>query len=241
MIKENGKKVVIVSLCLSLFVSNLCFAQSDSKKEVKRVDVKKLKKQYWSQEDSYDVVQNRLYSKSGRFEFELYGGAIFTDPFLSVNNLGGLLGYHFTEFLGVELVGWKSFSKASRALEIFQSEIGATTNYNEPKWFLGVEASFSLIYGKLSLLGKSILYYDLHLLGGLGATDTESGRNFTILMGLGQQIYISSMFALRMDYRLSYYKETILERVQAASLGEAVAERTNWSNIITVGLSMFLF
>ena len=30
-------------------------------------------------------------------------------------------------------------------------------------------------HGKLSLIGKSIIYYDLHLLGGVGQTSTEAG------------------------------------------------------------------
>src|SRR3954454_2273422 len=76
------------------------------------VDVGKVKQRYWSRGDDSDlgVVQNRLYSKEGKVEVAGFGGVVNNDPFLTVNNLGGTLGYHFTEYLGVNLVAWKDFT-----------------------------------------------------------------------------------------------------------------------------------
>lgn len=228
----------------SLVAAHPAFAQQPAtapaaNAQPKRVEVKELKKQYWSQEEDVDVVQNRVYSKAKRMEFGLLGGSIFTDPFLSVSHAGVSLGYHFTEYLSAQLMYWKYFSSSSQALKTLEAQTGATTNTNPPKSFMGAEVGWNFIYGKLSLLGKAILYYDFHVLLGGGQTDTESGKNVALHAGVGQQIYLSKLFAIRMDYRLMRYSENIIEKVNPITRGQIAEKRTNYSNVITLGISLF--
>lgn len=207
----------------------------------KRVEVEKLKKQYWREGADYSVVQNRLYKKANRPEFTLLGNLIFSDPFLSIKGYGGALGYHFNEYLAVHALGWKASSGKSKALEDFEAEVNTTVNTNAPNWYAGSEVTFSAIYGKLSLLGKAILYYDLHAKAGAGMTSTQSGNNVTLHVGLGQQIYLSNNFSLKLEYRLMRYNEKIQETVSTTNAGEVIAERTNWGNVIGIGLGILLF
>ncbi|OFZ52973.1 MAG: hypothetical protein A2428_08480 [Bdellovibrionales bacterium RIFOXYC1_FULL_54_43] len=205
-----------------------------------RVQVDAIKEKYWARGDDSElgVVQNRLYTKVGKVEAGGYFGLIGSDPFLSVQSTGGSLGYHFSEFLGVRVFGWKARVAPSQALLTFEATRGATANTNEPRSFLGGEASASIMYGKLSLLGKKILYYDFHLLGGGGATNTETGTYFTPFFGLGQQIYLSKSVSFVIDYRLMAYHENIVEKVIPTKLGQIVDERTNWTNALTLGVSV---
>ena len=64
-------------------------------------ELEKIRQRYWAQgnEQEMGVVQNRLYTKEGRFEGTLLGGLLMTDPFLSVKTLGASIGYHFNETL----------------------------------------------------------------------------------------------------------------------------------------------
>ncbi len=206
----------------------------------RRVNVEKLKKQYWREEEEYDVVQNRIYSKANKIHLVVMGGIVDSDPFLDVKAAGGILGYNFNEYVSGNILVWKSFSNSSEALKIFEAEQRASANTNPPSLYYGGEAGFSLIYGKLSLLGRAILYYDLHLLAGLGQTKTETGTYFTQNVGIGQQIYLSRRMALRLDYRLMHYTETIVEKINPVRRGQEIGERTNWTNALTLGLS-FLF
>jgi outer membrane beta-barrel protein len=208
-----------------------------------KVNVDSIKQKYWARGDESElgVVQNRLYTKANKFEFSVFGGFISSDPFLSVHNVGGSIGYHLSEYFSVNLIGWKTFSSPSSALETFQQVSGATTNTNPPSSYFGSEASADLLYGKLSLLGKKIIYYDFHLLGGLGATSTLSGTYFTPSVGVGQQTWVSKYVAIRIDYRLMEYHENIIDQVgPSPNLGQVVDSRENWSNVITIGCS-FLF
>ncbi len=206
--------------------------------EAQPANVEKIQEKYWANGDESElgVVQNRSFSKSHKFEFGLMSGIVATDPFLNVNNLGFDVGYNFNEYFSLYLIGFKDFVNPSSALTTFQNTIGATTDNNPPSYYLGTELNASILYGKLSLLGKAILHYDMHLLGGLGLTNTFSGTYFTPSLGLGQQIYLTKSLALRVDYRLMLYNETIIEQVIPTKLGQPVGNRLNFTNSITVGV-----
>ena len=207
-----------------------------------KVDVQGIKEKYWARgsEPDLGVVQNRTYSKEKRLELSMFGGISSTDPFLSVKTSGFTLGFHFNEYFSVHLRTFKSFVNPSTALLTFQNTIHATTNYNPPYWYIGGEASGSVLYGKLSLVGRKILYYDLHLAGGLGRTATESGNYLTPSLGLGQQIYLSQAISLRLDYRLMAYREDIVEKVITSKLGQITDQRYNFTHSVSLGISFLI-
>ena len=207
-----------------------------------KVNVDSIKEKYWAQgnESELGVVQNRAYSKEHKLELGFIGGIVASDPFLNVNQLGTSLGFHFSEYFAIHALGWKCYTRNSSALNTFQEKMGATTNYNAPLWYAGAEGSASLIYGKLSLVGKAILYYDMHLLAGGGLTATESGRYATPHFGIVQQVHINKRFSVRVDYRLMGYREKILEKVVPTQLGKDMGTRTNWSNAVTLGFDIMI-
>lgn len=207
-----------------------------------KVNVDSIKKKYWARGDESElgVVQNRTYSKAGKVEVNIFGGFVSTDPFLSVKNAGLGVAYHFNEYLAAEALWFRDFTSPSSALQTFQQTLGATTNYNAPHDFYGGELVGSLLYGKLSLIGKAIIYYDLHLLGGLGATSTDNGTYLTEHLGIGQQVYLTKRIALRVDYRAMHYNEDIIEKVIPSELGMDYGKRDNWSHVITVGFSFLI-
>jgi outer membrane beta-barrel protein len=219
-----------------------------------QVNVDAIKEKYWArgEEAELGVVQNRLYSKERKFEFGTYGGFLSTDPFLTVTSVGGSFGFHFTEYVSLHVFGWKSFVGKSTAFDGFQEATEraggapAVPNTNYPTYYYGIEPSWSLLYGKLSVVGKAIIYYDFHLLGGLGITGTEFKPLFTPHIGVGQQIFLSKLASLRVDYRIMHYTEQLIKKrdpreAPIANEGLPIdGERSNWTHAITVGVS-FLF
>lgn len=208
-----------------------------------KVNVDTIKEKYWARGDETElgVVQNRLYSKAHRFEAQLFTGIVASDPFLSIKNYGLALGYHFNEYIGVSAIGWRNMVSDSSALDTFRTFTagGASANTNQPRSFLGGEVTGSFLYGKLSLVGKAIIYYDMHLSAGAGLTFTESGNNFTPMLGLGQQVYLNKNFSIRIDYRLQRYVETIREKTITSQLGNDKGKRINFGNVITLGVTYF--
>ena len=206
------------------------------------LNVEKIKEKYWAQgeESELGVVQNRLYSKERKFEFGAFAGIIGSDPFLNMSCWGGLIGYHFSEYFALNFTGWKHMVSKSSALQFFEDRVGATTNINPPYYYLGGEITANILYGKLSLVGKSIIYYDMHLMAGMGATATESGTYFTPGAGVGQQVYLNQTISLRLDYRLQYYRETIVQKVIPTKMGQVVGQRNNWNNAVTLGFDFLI-
>ncbi len=211
--------------------------------DMEQVNVEGIKERYWARgnEAELGVVQNRTYSKTHKLELGLLGGVAFSDPFLTVKYYGLDFGYHLSEFVSLHLLFMRYGVGSSNALLEFERAQGATTNTNIPSYYLGSELDASILYGKLSVLGKSIIYYDLHLLGGVGATKTETGNYVTPSLGIGQRFYLSKITSLRIDYRLQYYSENIVEKQILSKLGQMMGARDNFNNTITFGLSFMLF
>ena len=247
--KKHWNYLILTITILLLIEASAMNARAEENKnqvpetpaESQDADVEAVRTRYWArgQEAEMGVVQNRTFSKGGRVEVGLFGGSLSTDPFLAVTTLGVRAGYHFNETFSLTGIYWRDFVSPSTALETFQDTLDATTNYNAPSGYAGVEGTVSLAYGKLSLLGRKIIYYDMHVSGGVGATETESGTYITPHLGLGQQIFLTHSIALRVDYRAQYYNETIIEKVITPKLGDTVGTRNNWSHSVQIGISYY--
>ncbi len=253
MFKSTTSKHAILLLVL-LSVANTTHAQDKKKSaappaaaqpaasEPERVDVDKIKEKYWAKGDESEmgVVQNRLYTKANKFEFSIFSGLIFSDPFLNVTPLGLSFGYNFSETVAAHFLYMRTFAKGSTALDLFEEFSDGTANTNLPISYVGGETTFSLIYGKLSLLGASILYYDMSLNAGFGVMNTETGNYLTPHLGLGQRFFLNKNISLKLDYRMMFYREEIREKVVPALIGTSKGFRNNFSNTITFGID-FLF
>lgn len=205
-----------------------------------KIDVQTMKKRYWTvgNEDQMDVVQNRLYTKKGRMEFSARYGFYSDDPFQSMNSIGFYLGYHLNEFWSIHAF-YASISASNSAA--FTTATSQSTPFtpvvNPAKSLMGLEARTSLIYGKLSLLGKSIIYYDLNIAAGLGTQTNAQGSAMPIFVGLGQQIYLNKTWFITTDYRLSFHSDDF-RRDTSSAWNQKRSVTTSW---VQIGLGVFAF
>lgn len=204
-----------------------------------KINVDKLKEKYWAkgEESELRVVQNRRYSKEYKFEFGLFGGTAASDPFLSTRMVGGSLGFYFTEYFNVDLIGWKSFASFSSATDSLIQQHSINPDTNKPDYFIGGQLKLSPVYGKISLIGKLIIYFDLHAFVGAGQFKTETGTFFTPFFGLGQQFYLNDWSSLRLDYRMMFYSEDVIIRSTGLPRGTS---RSLTTEAITLGVTFFL-
>ena len=201
-------------------------------------ELEKIKSRYWAQgsETEMGVVQNRLYTKQGKVESWLFGGIVASDPFLSIQTTGLNLGYHFNETSSFHLMGMKHFVGPSAALNVLRKG-SKEANTNLPAGMVGAEYKASLLYGKLSLVGAKILYFDMHF--GLGAhvTNTETGNYIGPMASVGQSIYLARNVSLRFDYRNIAYRERLIEKEKSGTLGQIIGTRNNNSHTLQIGVS----
>lgn len=207
--------------------------------EGEAVDVSKVAEKYWAQgkDTELGVVQNRKYTSEHRFELDILTGTDAIDPFLSVKHFGGSLGYHFSQYFSVHANYWKMYSDPSAAYTNLHNDTNgiATVGLNNPKSFYSLEANENILYGKASLFGHAIIYIDIFALGGLGVLNMDTGTNFAPYIGLGQKIHINQTLALHLDYRIMHFNEI----VPSTLTGKSAHERSNTSDMVTLGLCFF--
>ncbi len=213
-----------------------------------KIDLDALSKVYGSDTGSKgSVVQNRTFKKEGKLSFEVLGGVTGHDPFLSGKYVGGLLGYNFNEYLGVNLFYWKVWDVDSSAMKTLRDQAQLTSqdfygvNVNRISTNLGLEVNWYILYGKLSLLGLSILHFDLFLTGGVGRLGTQNGMIYSPWIGVGQQVYASQKLAIRLNYRFLYYSEKILEQNVPGLNGKYLFSQETLNHALDLGLVFYLF
>ncbi len=209
----------------------------------KHLDVDGLKEKYWNNESSPElrVVQNRTYTKEYKVSLEPFFSVLSSDPFQDILGVGVQAGFNFTEYLGVHAIYSRFWSTPSGASAAFLTAAGYGANVNPVNHLLGGEVSWSILYGKLSLIGKAILHFDLMAQGGAGYLHTNNGGTISPWLGLGQQIYIFKWMTLRADYRFAYWRENVVNLyTPGTTLGQVIGGRNVFAHLLTFGLT-FLF
>ena len=207
-----------------------------------RVNINQIQQKYMTNNtNEIQVVQNRKYPKSGKFELGLSYGMLSADPFIDDTTLGAFVGYHFSEFWGLRAFYWKDSTSKSDGWNKAQTQSNIFINTNAAQSFTGAEIKFVPMYGKLSLLGKQIIYFDFNLFAGGGIRKTESGSIFSPVIGFGQQFYFTKYFVCGIDYRLMHYTETIIDQQKASpTFGQSAGSRTSFTHNILLNFSVLL-
>lgn len=208
--------------------------------ESEQINVDQLRKKYWAKGDETElrVVQNRHINKENRMKLAAFGGFVSADPFLAIKGVGGSLGYFLSEYVAVQGFYWQYLVSGSSALSTLESN-GFTTQINRQKSFYGGEFVLSPLYGKLSVFGSAIVYYDLYATLGAGMTKTETGSYFTPVAGLGQQIYLARQVAITLDFKIMRYTEK-LNRPVGNTVGVGVDQRSIWTSAFYLGLMVLI-
>jgi outer membrane beta-barrel protein len=221
---KHLKKLTAITLCAVAFTSS-AFAAEKKKAvaaepapapeaaakegETGEVDISDIQNQYWKAHDKqFEVIQNKQYTKKGRFEFAPLVGMYQRVDFQDTKTAGASLSYHFSEMWGAEIMGYKAFTSDSSVLTRFKETRGATIEFNEEKYYFGAHAMFTPIYAKFSFLGIKISHFDMYISPGLGVTKTNANR-FTQGVGVGQKFWLSPKFNIRWEYRWLRYGDRI--------------------------------
>lgn len=181
-----------------------------------KLDIKKLEDKYWSaKDDDFSVVQNRAYSKAGRFFVNLQGGIPINDPYSSGTLSGVSGGYHFSERWGLEGTYLSASFRDNDATERFRTDHQTVPNHNSLKSQMGLQVNYIPFYAKMSFLDKKIIYFDMGV--GIGAGQTTFEQNVSTgnrtesapyyALSVYQQFFFSEHWALKVDYRNTWTSE----------------------------------
>ena len=194
----------------------------DSTKNNDKLDIKKLEEKYWAaKDDDFSVVQNRRYTKAERYFLTLSGGVPFNDPHSTGTITSASLGYYFNERWGIEATYASATLKDNDSVSQFVNTYGVIPNYNVLKSNIFIGGNFVPFYAKMSMMDKSIIYFDMGINLGLGTINYDiaqlegpiSKSALGLKFAVFQQIFFTENFALRAELintwsnqdRMKYY------------------------------------
>lgn len=182
------------------------------------------------------VIQKRFLPKTQRFEISVLGFTNVNNPFF--NNLGGGVkgAYHFSENWAVEGIGnWFGVAARQVTEDLEKKALVSAANTVTARSFMGAAVKWSPIYGKVSLLNKSIVPFDLSFAAGGGLTKTdEAGGEPTIHLATSQGFAISKSWAFRWDIMWNLYQ------AKATSASGASVKIAQNDLFIGLGVSLFI-
>lgn len=213
---KTQKPMVLLLLTIGLLVCQAARATDDkgaaragSGPDSAELDISDVQAQYWKAHDKkFEVIQNRLYTKKGRLEISPVFGIYQRVDYQDAKAVGLGISYHFSELLGVEVMGQKIFASDSMILQKFQNETGTTIEYNKEQYAASAALIFTPIYAKFSFLGQKISHFDLFVSPGVGITKTTT-NNLTLQFGVGQKFWLTPRWNIRAEYRWSHYTNQV--------------------------------
>jgi outer membrane beta-barrel protein len=156
------------------------------------------------------VIQKRFLPKTERFE--IFGALtnVVNDPWFSLVGLDLRFGYHFTEAWSLELQGVSVQSSSRDSVKDLREKHGVgTESLVSIKGYTGLSAVWTPIYGKMGMLDKKIVPFDMYFAVGGGSTELEAGTGgSTLHLGTGQIFALSKAWGFRWDFAWNFVSAT---------------------------------
>jgi outer membrane beta-barrel protein len=177
------------------------------------------------------TLQKKTFMKLSRWEGTGSLGFVTNDPFINRYFVSLALAYHVTEIFGIELAGayspdfgrgdWKSVTKQ------IVDENQVTPDISKIQFYGSACFQFSPIYGKVAIMGRNIIMFDVFGVFGTGmvntkddldalqkpdaeiAKNTEVQFHPTLNFGGGIRISFNPTFSLRFEGRGMSYVEVL--------------------------------
>lgn len=216
-----------------------------------KVDISDIENKYWAPKDTdFSVVQNRTYTKEGRFALALQGGLILNDNYSDGMTYGGTANYFFSERYGIEatyMVADLEDNDPTKQLVEFGGgvypDFGRMTNY------YGIGFNWVPFYAKMSMMGKKILYFDMAFTPAIGIMEydqiTQNSKIAKSAMAYGfdvtQYFFLSRNFSLRLDLRNRWFKEDVAKYYTSGGLqeGQTFRNKSTYNMQLIFGLNYF--
>lgn len=256
----NKRQSFLICLLINL-VSIAALAQSPPPASNDKVDIKKLEDKYWSaKDDEYGVIQNRTFTKQGKYYVSVVTGPMINDPYAKGRATGGMLGYFINEDFGVELSYLNYGSSQNDTVTAYETQFGgAKPDFDLLKSAKTLSVTWTPFYAKMAFMNKSIMYFDMGLTAGLGMSDyeiqkvnkdgsgnksqaNEMATSTHYELGIMQQLFINQSVAFRLDIKNAFYQQTTKQYEIGIGAPESARQKSSKSaNDTTISFGLTLF
>lgn len=200
--------------------------------------------------DVPNSVRNRNVALSKKIELGLFGGWTTDEAIYNGGQVGGIVSYHFDEVHGINLM----FAKYNTGLSSYSDQLKDPKNGNldfsktfAPQSFYFLNYQAMGYYGKLSLLKNYNMNFHVFGTAGLGSIVYNGLQEMAVDFGIGQRIYFTKNFGVKIEYRFARYNGpnpvsvADKNKLKQGTLGISdYSSVTYFQNQITVGLVLLL-
>ena len=153
--------------------------------------------------DRIKSVQRKAFLKKKRVEIFPFFAMNLNDPFYQHFLAGASLSFHMVDSFALELKGGAVLGTVNQdAVKLVRVNEGAICeDCPQLKYHADVNMGWSPIYGKISLLGESIVHFDTYFSAGGGIFGTDSGANPSVNFGVGQRYFFNDWLVGRVELR----------------------------------------
>lgn len=165
------------------------------------------------------VVQKRTVDLNYRFEiggnYAFVGGG---DSYLSSQNLGAYLDFHFTPrwAFGFRYNNWIN-QLTTEGDQVYRQALEAQSSHNTGIQVPGIDnpqntelavVTWAPVYGKVNFFNSWVPHFDLYVLAGAGKTQTQNGMNSdTFAGGGGLAFWLAEHFSSHFEVRYQTYQD----------------------------------
>ncbi len=185
------------------------------------------------------VLQRRFLPKTERFQMYLGLATIANDPWFWGIGGGGRFGYNFSEQWAVELnFSFLSNSEKDAVRDLRTNNSVNTNSIVSAQSYLGLDAVWTPVYGKMSLFNRRIVPFDMYFTVGVGQSGITNATTTTapaFHFGGGQIFAMSKSVGFRWDLSWNFYNATPNPGASTTNLSS-----TQFNNLLlTLGASFF--
>ncbi|MEL6545231.1 MAG: outer membrane beta-barrel domain-containing protein [Myxococcota bacterium] len=176
--------------------------------------------------DKIKAVPRKAVLKRGRLELAPFASLSMNDAFYQHLALGGSLVYYPQDSFGIGIGVDYLYAniETSNVDAVRQGLTSVPGQFEQPQLFAHLDFYWVPIYGKVSLFDSSILHFEFYGTGGLGiASALDDDIQPAVNFGLGQRMFLSDWFALRVEARDHVYlTNQTVNRVQRSDVQSIV-------------------
>ena len=240
------------ALALALVSTSSVYAEDAKPSKTDKLDISDLQNKYWAPKDTdFSVVQNRTYSKEGRFFITPQWGRPISDRWSEGNAFGVTGNYFWSERFGVQASYLKADLHDNAPAKALAAGYGSGVqpDHNRLSSYYGVGLNIVPFYAKMSFWGKKIIYFDMAIAPTIGMTTydqvlqtgNQSQGSFTYGVDVTQYFFFSNHFAVRADLKNQFYGADIarFKTSNGVATGQTVKSETAQDTLFLLGFSFF--
>lgn len=154
------------------------------------------------------VIQKTYMPKSGRAQLSAGLVTVPTDVFYLTGGVALKADYHFSETWGLEVFTNLITSSSKEEISNISNTQGASVkNLVSLKNYSGANLYYNFIYGKLSLMDKKVLPFEIFNTVGVGSMiNSNDYQSAAVQVGLGTLLSLSRSSAIRLDLNWAFYQ-----------------------------------